>query len=77
MPPSPLEIISEDLDWREAELGSLKLMLARTDTTEHQRVVLLRSCWALLYAHYEGFVKTALTVFFDHARKSVSRVKTQ
>lgn len=66
---SPLESISQDLDWREAELGSLKLLLARNDTTEHQKVVLLRACWSLLYAHYEGFIKTALTIFYDEARK--------
>lgn len=66
---SPLESISNDLGWREAELGSLKLLLARKDTTEHQKTVLLRACWALLYAHYEGFVKTALTVFFEEAKK--------
>lgn len=66
---SPLEAISQDLDWREAELGSLKLLLSRNDITESQRAVLLRACWALLYAHYEGFAKTALTIFYDEARK--------
>lgn len=69
---SALEIISQDLDWREAELGSLKLLLARGDTSGHQKVVLLRACWALLYAHYEGFVKNSLTIFFDHARVSIN-----
>lgn len=69
MATSPLESISQDLDWREAELGSLKLLLARNDTTEHQKDVLLKACWALLYAHYEGFVKTALTVFYDEAKR--------
>lgn len=67
-----LEIISRDLDWREAELGSLKLLLARKDTTEHQRRVLLRACWAMLYAHYEGFSKFALTIFFDKAKDRVN-----
>lgn len=66
---SPIEVISQDLDWREAELGSLKLLLARDDTTEHQKLVILRACWALLYAHYEGFVKNSLTVFFDKAKE--------
>lgn len=66
---SPLESISRDLGWREAELGSLKLLLARQDITDHQRTVLLRACWALLYAHYEGFSKNALTIFFDEAKR--------
>jgi MAE_28990/MAE_18760-like HEPN len=69
---NPLDLLSKDLDWREAELGSLKLLLARADTTDHQKLVLLRSCWALLYAHYEGFVKTALTIFYSEASKRVA-----
>jgi len=48
---SPLDVISDDLDWREAELGSLKLLLSRNDVSEHQKLVLLRASWALLYAH--------------------------
>lgn len=70
---SLLDIISEDLSWREAELGSLKLLLSRRDVSEHQKTVLLRASWALLYAHYEGFFKTSLTVFYDFAKDSVER----
>lgn len=69
---SPLDLISDDLSWREAELGSLKLLLARRDVTEHQKIVLLRAAWALLYAHYEGFSKTSLTVFYDYAKNAVA-----
>ncbi|AUC52326.1 hypothetical protein CDO87_03585 [Sagittula sp. P11] len=69
---SPLDTITEDLNWREAELGSLKLLLSRDDVTEHQKVVLLRASWALLYAHYEGFSKTSLTVFYDYAKRYVA-----
>lgn len=72
MAKSPLEIISDDLDWREAELGSLKLIFSRKDVSDHQKIVLLRASWALLYAHYEGFSKTSLTVFYDYAKKLVA-----
>ncbi|MCF8483231.1 MAG: hypothetical protein K9H25_22640 [Rhodospirillum sp.] len=69
---SPLDLITDDLSWREAELGSLKLLLARKDVSDHQKLVLLRVSWALLYAHYEGFSKTTLTVFYDYAKEAVA-----
>ncbi|WP_414831771.1 MAE_28990/MAE_18760 family HEPN-like nuclease [Afifella sp. YEN Y35] len=72
----PLDLISDDLSWREAELGSLKLLLARKDLSSHQKKVLLRVSWALLYAHYEGFAKTALTVFYDCAKEAVANCGT-
>jgi hypothetical protein len=31
---------------------------------------LLRAAWALLYAHYEGFCKNALTTFYDYVANS-------
>jgi hypothetical protein len=64
--------ISGDLSWRESELGSLKILLSRPDITKPQREVLLRASWAMLYAHYEGFVKTSLTVFYEEAKKRVA-----
>lgn len=69
---SPLDLITDDLSWREAELGSLKLLLSRSDVSDHQKLVLLRASWALLYAHYEGYSKTALTVFYDYAKSAVA-----
>ncbi len=68
---SPLDIITDDLNWREMELGSLKLLLSRADVSDSQKSVLLRVSWAILYAHYEGFSKTALTVFYDYAKLAV------
>lgn len=65
-----IDRINDDLGWREGELASLRLLLFRGDITKTQRDVLLRAAWALLYAHYEGFVKTALTVFYDFAQRS-------
>ncbi|PEQ13220.1 hypothetical protein B2G71_07200 [Novosphingobium sp. PC22D] len=67
----PLDVITDDLSWREAELGSLKLLLARRDISDVQKDVLLRASWALLYAHYEGFSKTSLTIFYDYATRAI------
>lgn len=60
-----LEAISRDLDWRESEIAGMRLLLSSTSISEGQRKGLLRAAWAMLYAHYEGFCKESLTIFFD------------
>lgn len=60
-----IDDISRDLDWREAEIASMRLLLSRKDISSKQVEVLLRAAWALLYAHYEGFVKYCLTLFYE------------
>lgn len=67
-----IDKIADDLGWREIELASLRVLLSRPDVTKAQKDVLLRASWALLYAHYEGFVKAALTIFYDFAQRSAS-----
>lgn len=57
--------LTKDLDWREAELGAMKILLNRPDISRIQKESLLRAAWALLYAHYEGFVKFSLNVYYD------------
>ncbi|WP_065327179.1 MAE_28990/MAE_18760 family HEPN-like nuclease [Tritonibacter mobilis] len=66
------ESLTTDLDWRESELGSLRILLSRNDISKKQKEVLLRAAWAMLYAHYEGFSKFCLTVFYDEASKRMS-----
>lgn len=65
-----LDTITSDLDWREGEIASLRLTLQSSSITPVQRRALLRAAWALLYAHYEGFCKNALTIFYDHVANS-------
>jgi len=60
-----IDDISRDLDWREAEIASMRLLLSRRDISSKQVEVLLRAAWALLYAHYEGFIKYCLTLFYE------------
>lgn len=62
---SAIEAISKDLDWRESEIAGMRVLLSSTAISEGQRKGLLRAAWAMLYAHYEGFCKEALTIFFD------------
>ncbi|QND34248.1 hypothetical protein HB772_19840 [Sinorhizobium meliloti] len=67
-----IDEITADLDWRETELGLLKVFFTRSEVSKKQHAVLARAAWSLLYAHYEGFAKFALTVFFDRAAKTAA-----
>lgn len=57
--------IEADLDWREAELAVLRVMMSSGDLSRRDKLVLFRAAWSLLYAHYEGFCKFALSVYYD------------
>lgn len=71
---SALTQMSADLDWREGELATIKLLLLSAARSDIQKQVLLRAAWALLYAHFEGYVKFCLTVFYDEvAKKKIPR----
>nr|WP_302910843.1 MAE_28990/MAE_18760 family HEPN-like nuclease [Neorhizobium galegae] len=47
-------------------------MLHRRDISGSQREVLLRASWGMLYAHYEGFAKFCLSVFYAEAKQRIS-----
>ena len=53
------EALDDDLAWRKRELTTVNLMLS--NPRRHQRGPLLRAAICLLYAHWEGFIKTAAT----------------
>lgn len=63
------EQIEKDLSWREAEMGSLKLLLAAAPTGSDRQRALLRACSAMLYAHYEGFSKFCWTILLETIQK--------
>lgn len=62
---SILDDITNDLDWREAEIASMRVVLSLNELTPIQKQTLLRAAWALLYAHYEGFCKNTLATYYD------------
>ena len=72
---SILDDISNDLDWRESEIASMRIVLASPNISPTQKTTLLRASWALLYAHYEGFCKNTLISYYDFI--SNSGVKTK
>lgn len=57
--------LEDDLDWRMAEIASIRAMIANSRNDAIRSDVLFRAGWALLYAHYEGFCKFCLDLFLD------------
>ena len=57
--------LEDDLQRREAELATFKVLITGADegTVRHQ--ALLRALWVMLYAHYEGYCKFALQIYLD------------
>lgn len=64
-----LDAITEELGWRESEIATMRLLLEKSNTNEAQNLVLLRAAWALLYAHYEGFCKNVLTIYYEQIER--------
>ena len=64
-----MQELQRDLDWREAEIAMMRLFLTNSTADKLDRTVLLRASWALLYAHFEGFSKFALTVYYDNLQR--------
>lgn len=62
---TPSDELEEDLRWREAELASLKRLAIVHSDNEIVCRATLRACWALLYAHFEGFTKFAWEFLLD------------
>ena len=61
-------ILEKDLIWREAELVSLKRLAIVNTSNVVILTALLRGCWALLYAHFEGFTKFCWDLLLDQVQ---------
>ena len=57
--------LSEDLAWRKIELSALKGLIESRNLGLHKNKVLTRSGIAILYAHWEGYVKCAATAYLE------------
>lgn len=56
--------LSGDLAWRKRELVTWTGMLV--EARGHEQAVLLRGAWALLYAHWEGYVKLSCQAYLQY-----------
>jgi hypothetical protein len=60
--------LSSDISWRKKELSLLKGMIT-SSTSRSMEDALLRSGIALLYAHWEGFVKLSASTYLEYIRR--------
>lgn len=58
--------IADDYGWRIREVSELKTLVSSAASSDIRRNVIARSGIALLYAHWEGFVKAAGTYFLEY-----------
>jgi hypothetical protein len=58
--------IDEDLIWRKRELTDIKFLLETAAAKRERKPALLRSAVTLLYAHWEGFIKTAALSYLEY-----------
>lgn len=63
------EILEKDLQWREAELVSMKRLAIVNCNNEIIYLTTLRAAWSLLYAHFEGFTKFCWDLLLDQIQK--------
>ncbi|MGB9026835.1 MAG: MAE_28990/MAE_18760 family HEPN-like nuclease, partial [Rhodomicrobium sp.] len=59
-----LRAIQSDSAWRKKEIATLKGRIA--NSSDGDQAMLLRSAVVMLYAHWEGFVKTASTLYLSY-----------
>jgi hypothetical protein len=74
-----IDKIGQDHVWRLREISELKNLIQEPSTSEIRKRVLCRAGIALLYAHWEGFVKKSGTYFLEYVaaqRHNISELRS-
>jgi MAE_28990/MAE_18760-like HEPN len=59
-----VDILDEELAWRKRELTTLRFLIWRS--RHHEQELMLRAGICILYAHWEGFVRSAGTAYVNY-----------
>ncbi len=60
------DALAAEIVWRKKELTALKFMIERGTLTTDRRTAILRGAVALLYAHWEGFIKSSSKYYLEY-----------
>jgi hypothetical protein len=60
-----VDAIDADLSWRRRELTDIRYLIQQSTTNQTRQKVRTRAAIALLYAHWEGFVKSASETYLE------------
>lgn len=74
-----IDKVGQDYVWRLREISEMKNLIQEPSTSEIRKRVLCRSGIALLYAHWEGFVKKSGTYFLEYVasqRHNISELRS-
>jgi hypothetical protein len=74
-----IDKIGQDHVWRLREISELKNLIQEPSTSKIRKRVLCRAGIALLYAHWEGFVKKSGTYFLEYVaaqRHNISELRS-
>lgn len=63
-----VDYLATELSWRRKELTELKSNIDRIAKTKSDQIVYLRAGIALLYAHFEGYIKKASVAYLEFVR---------
>lgn len=58
--------LSEEIVWRKKELADLRTLIETESLTPNKRDALIRAGVAMLYAHWEGFIKAAASAYLEY-----------
>lgn len=62
------QALSDELAWRKKELTALRFLVEGGSDNPDRRALLLRTGVAILYAHWEGYVKAASRIYLSFVR---------
>jgi len=57
--------LSSELAWRKKELSVIKSLIDTGSFSTSKKTALLRSGVTILYAHWEGFIKQAASIYLE------------
>jgi hypothetical protein len=63
------DYLDEELAWRRKELADLKGLVDNASSAGRRRDALLRCGVAILYAHWEGFIKSAAGAYLEYVSR--------